>query len=221
MSVGNVKSWRRISIPGRGRVGELLVVGGVLHRPVVRVAHVHRSDDRGRWLQPLVSQQAGWILSVRHRLYGEIWLKLAKVWSPLVHYGVEVVLGIVVISHKTWAHISVELKISTIVFRTFAAAEPFPHNSLQDILVRLGLMRLVVFCIFEQNFVHVRAGVLEQFVVGVEDDDGDLAVAEDGQLVGLLHQTKLALCERHLSIPLVCDPLYGNLFPAHPAPFLL
>ena len=34
-------------------------------------------------------------------LYGEIWLKLAKVWSPLVHYGVEVVLRIVVISHKT------------------------------------------------------------------------------------------------------------------------
>ena len=56
-----------------------------------------------------------------------------------------------------------------------------------------------VTCIFEQNFVHVRAGVLEQFVVGVEDDDGDLAVAEDGQLVGLLHQTKLALCERHLA----------------------
>ena len=53
-------------------------------------------------------------------------------------------------------------------------------------------------CIFEQNFVHVWAGVLEQFVVRVEDDDGDLAVAEDGQLVRLLHQTKLALCKRHL-----------------------
>ena len=37
----------------------------------------------------------------RTHLYGEIWLKLAKVWSPLVHYGVEVVLRIVVISHKT------------------------------------------------------------------------------------------------------------------------
>ena len=32
----------------------------------------------------------------------------------------------------------------------------------------------------------------------VEDDDGDLAVAEDGELVGLLHQAELALCEGHL-----------------------
>ena len=32
----------------------------------------------------------------------------------------------------------------------------------------------------------------------VEDDDGDLAVAEDGELVGLLHQAKLALCKGHL-----------------------
>ena len=49
MSVGNVKSWWRISIPGRGRVGELLITAGVLDRPVVRVAHVHRSDNRGCW----------------------------------------------------------------------------------------------------------------------------------------------------------------------------
>ena len=93
MSVGNVKSWRRISIPGRGRVGELLVVGGVLHRPVVRVAHVHRSDDRGRWLQPLVSQQAGWVLSVCHRLqdccpycwHDRKWLQ--PVWWNLAEVG--------------------------------------------------------------------------------------------------------------------------------------
>ena len=62
----------------------------------------------------------------------------------------------------------------------------------------LFIILINVTCIFEQNFVHIRAGVLEQFVVGVEDDDGDLAVAEDGQLVGLLHQTKFPLCERHL-----------------------
>ena len=36
-----------------------------------------------------------------HNLNCEIGLKLAKVWGPLVHYGVEIVLGIVVISHKT------------------------------------------------------------------------------------------------------------------------
>ena len=51
--------------------------------------------------------------------------------------------------------------------------------------------------------------------MGVEDDDGDLAVAEDGQLVGLLHQTKLALGEGHLSVPFVGDPLDGDLFTAH------
>ena len=64
-------------------------------------------------------------------------------------------------------------------------------------------------CIFEQNFVHVGASVLEQFVVGVEDNDGDLAVAEDGQLVGLLHQTKLALCKRHLSKCNIFIPVAG------------
>ena len=48
--------------------------------------------------------------------------------------------------------------------------------------------------------VHVCAGVLEQLVVGVEDDDGDLTVAEHGQLVGFLHQTKLALGERDLPV---------------------
>ena len=55
-----------------------------------------------------------------------------------------------------------------------------------------------VTCIFEQNFVHVRARVLEQLVVRVEDDDGDLTVAEDGQLIGLLHQAKFALCKGNL-----------------------
>ena len=135
VSVGNVKSWRRISVPGRRWVGELLVAAAVaqLHRPVVRVAHVHRSDHRGRWwvLQTLVSQQTGRVLPVCHRLqnywfccccfvfavigitrnylYGEIWLKLAKVRSPLVHYGVEVVLSIVVISHKTAISLSLNI----------------------------------------------------------------------------------------------------------------
>ncbi len=39
----------------------------------------------------------------------------------------------------------------------------------------------------------------------VEDDDGDLAVAEHTQLVGLLHQAELALRERHLTVALVAD----------------
>ena len=72
VAVGNVKSWRRVSIPGWRWVWELLVASTVvyLQRPVVRVAHVHCSDDRGRWgmLQALVSQKARWVLSVCHRL---------------------------------------------------------------------------------------------------------------------------------------------------------
>ena len=72
VAVGNVKSWRRVSIPGWRWVWELLVASTVvyLQRPVVRVAHVHCSDHRGRWgmLQALVSQKARWVLSVCHRL---------------------------------------------------------------------------------------------------------------------------------------------------------
>ena len=83
--------------------------------------------------------------------------------------------------------------------------ESFPHTSSNysnQIFSSVSLFEASlsnVTCIFEQNFVHVGAGVLEQFVVGVEDDNGDLAVTEDGELVGLLHQTKLAFCERHLA----------------------
>ena len=55
-------------------------------------------------------------------------------------------------------------------------------------------------CVLEEDLVHICAGVLEQLVVGVEDDDGDLAVAKHGELVRLLHQTELPLCEGHLTI---------------------
>ena len=60
-------------------------------------------------------------------------------------------------------------------------------------------MRLVVLGVFEQDFVHVGRGVLVQFVAAAEDDEGDLAVAQHRQLVGLLHDTEFALVERHLS----------------------
>ena len=46
-----------------------------------------------------------------------------------------------------------------------------------DILVGEGLMRLIVLCVFEQNFVHVSGGILIQFVGGTEDDQGDFAIA--------------------------------------------
>ena len=43
--------------------------------------------------------------------------------------------------------------------------------------------------------------------MGVEDDHGNLAVAEHAQLVGFLHQAELPLGEGHLSVPLVRNPL--------------
>merc|ERR1719351_387909 len=94
-----------------------------LHRSVVRVAHVHRADYRRCWrvLESLVSKNTRWVLSVCHCLNCEIGLKLAKVWGPLVHYGVEIVLGIVVISHKIWAHVSVQLKIGALMLGAFPA----------------------------------------------------------------------------------------------------
>jgi len=200
------------------------VVGGApavvhLHRSVVRVAHVHRADYRRCWrvLESLVSQKTRWVLSVCHCLNCEIGLKLAKVWGSLVHYGVEIVLGIVVISHKIWAHVSVQLKIGALMLGAFPAPKALPDNRFQNILVCLGLVGLVVFCVFEQDLVHIGAGVLEQLVVRVEDDDRNLAVAEHGQLVRLLHQTELSLCEGHLSIPLVRDSLDRDLFPTHSA----
>ena len=62
-------------------------------------------------------------------------------------------------------------------------------------------MGLVILGVLEKHLVHVGAGVLEQLVGPVEDDEGDLAVAQHRQLVRLLHQAKLALGERHLSSP--------------------
>ena len=49
----------------------------------------------------------------------------------------------------------------------------------------------------------------------VEDDDGDLAVAEHAQLVGLLHQPELALGEGHLTVALVRDPGDLDLLATH------
>ena len=70
---------------------------------------------------------------------------------------------------------------------------------LNDVSIGPALVRLVVLCVFEQDLVHVGAGVLEQLVGAVEDDQGDLAVAQHAQLVRLLHQAKLSLCKRNLN----------------------
>lgn len=40
--------------------------------------------------------------------------------------------------------------------------------------------------------------VLDQLVVGVKDDEANLAVAQNTQLHGLFHQSEPALLKRHL-----------------------
>lgn len=56
---------------------------------------------------------------------------------------------------------------------------------------------------------------MEQLALGVEDDESDLTVAEDAQLVGLLHQAELPLGEGDLAVALVTDAGDLDLFPAH------
>lgn len=48
-----------------------------------------------------------------------------------------------------------------------------------------------------------------------EEDEGDLGVAEDGELVGLLEQAVPPLGERHLPADLVLDPLKHHLASPH------
>lgn len=57
--------------------------------------------------------------------------------------------------------------------------------------------------------------VLDQLVVRIEDDEAYLAVAEDTQLHGLLHQAEAALLERHLTVTLVQNSLDLNLLATH------
>lgn len=69
---------------------------------------------------------------------------------------------------------------------------------LQYISVGTALVRFAVFCVLQQDFVHVGAGVLKETVCAVEDDESDLAVAQHAQLVRLFHQTEFALGKCHL-----------------------
>lgn len=71
---------------------------------------------------------------------------------------------------------------------------------LNDVGIGAALVRLVVLRVLEQHLVHVGAGVLEQLVGVVKDDERNLAVAEHTQLVCLLHQPELPLGECHLQV---------------------
>ena len=95
-------------------------------------------------------------------------------------------------------------------------------------------MGLVVLRVLEEDLVHVSAGVLVQLVAGAEDDQGDLAVTQHGQLVSFLHHSEFSLVKRHLktqngkvwreplfpfnanlSVSLVCYARYLYLLSAH------
>lgn len=70
--------------------------------------------------------------------------------------------------------------------------------NLNDVLVGEALVGLIILCVFEQDLVHVRGGILVQLVAAAEDDEGDLAVTQYAQFIRFLHHAKLALVESHL-----------------------
>ncbi len=74
----------------------------------------------------------------------------------------------------------------------------FLATHLHNIGVGPALVGLVVLGVFKQDLVHICAGVLEQLVGAVEDDQGDLTITQHTQLIRLLHQAKLSLCKCHL-----------------------
>lgn len=72
------------------------------------------------------------------------------------------------------------------------------ETHLHNVRVGPALMWLIVLSVFEQHFVHICAGILEQLVGTVEDDEGNLTVTQHAQLIGFLHQAKLSLRKCHL-----------------------
>jgi len=193
-----------VGVPGRGVLG--LVAAS---RVSGHVQHPDHGVGPGRH-QALLPVRVG-----RHVADAEACLKSARHVEvelvPLVD-DVVVVRRLVVVPG---AVVVLSNVVSVLVLGAVRPSHSLPVDVLHDILVSLGLVGLIVLCVFQQNLVHVRAGVLEQLVVRVEDDDGDLAVAQHAQLVGFLHQAELPLGEGHLSVSLVRDPLDGDLLATH------
>lgn len=61
----------------------------------------------------------------------------------------------------------------------------------------------------------VSAGEVVELAAAGEDDDGDVNVAQHGELLRLLYQSVPALREGHLPATLVFDSLYRYLSPPH------
>lgn len=64
----------------------------------------------------------------------------------------------------------------------------------------------------------VAATVLVKLATAGEDDEGDLDVAENGELASLLHQAVPPLREGHLATALVLDPLQQHFLAPHSKP---
>jgi len=119
---------------------------------------------------------------------------------------VELLINLVVLRLRPRGQCELLLMLAILATRTAESSSfLFLIQGVDDVFIRERLVGLVVLCVLQENLVHVCAGVLVQLVAAGEDDEGDLAVAQDGQLVRLLHHPELPLVECYLSIPLVGD----------------
>lgn len=127
------------------------------------VGHVEHSDHRvvGCLLGWLVGIHQCWgvlvsVLVVCHGGDGEVWLNVVGghvevELVPLVD-NVVVILGMVVVS---WGVVVIANVISVFMLGTVRSAHSFPVDAFQYVLVGLGFVRLVVFCVFKENLVHI------------------------------------------------------------------
>lgn len=113
-------------------------------------------------------------------------------------YQKETQFYVYIFSSTTTIKIVIFIKDLLKVFNSSKQCLETNRNYLKNVSVRFGLVRFVVLRVLEQNAVHIGRGVLKEFVIAVEYDNHNLALAQHTQLVRFLHQTEFALCERHL-----------------------
>lgn len=103
---------------------------------------------------------------------------------------------------RTFCSVGFQLRILSCILYMDVFSKGNFHNRLcvylQYVIVGAALMRLAVLSVFEEHFVHVSAGVLEETIGAVEDDESNFTVTQHTQFVGLFHQAKFTLGERHL-----------------------
>lgn len=106
------------------------------------------------------------------------------------------------------------MALIVIIGRAFSFQFPSVYH-LDDVSVCSALVGLTVLRVFEKYLVHVGAGVLVQFVVGIEYDKSDLTFTQYTQLISFLHQSKFTFRKRHLPVALIIDSLNVNLLASH------